>query len=182
MTFRSASVCDYNVTINHDGTSDSVLIELWLPLSAEQWNGRFQATGGGGYLVGLNTSGLLFGTIQGYVAGRTDGGHGFDTSGYEDPSSWALLPDGSVDDVALLNYASRSIHDLAVVGKAVTSSFYGNGTKVFSYFNGCSNGGREGYVAAQQYPDDFDGIVAGAPAINFPELLVADLWGQVRFF
>jgi hypothetical protein len=64
---------------------------------------------------------------------------------------------------------------MAVVGKAVTASYYGKAPN-FSYWNGCSTGGRQGLSEAQLYPQDFDGIMAGAPAINIPQALMTIEW------
>jgi feruloyl esterase len=76
------------------------------------------------------------------------------------------------------DFAYRSVHTGAVVGKEITRMFYGqNYTK--SYFLGCSTGGRQGFKAAQMFPNDFDGIVAGAPAIDFVALTSQRLWLQV---
>ncbi|GKT73082.1 hypothetical protein ColTof4_05505 [Colletotrichum tofieldiae] len=95
-----------------------------------------------------------------------------------DPTDWALGKDGSINWELLHNFAGRSAHDMGVVGKAVTEAHYGIKPH-HSYWSGCSNGGRQGMVVAQLYPKDFDGILAAAPAINFPELQMASLWPQV---
>jgi feruloyl esterase len=62
----------------------------------------------------------------------------------------------------LVDYGHRAVHEMAVTGKAITAAFYGSQARL-SYFTGCSGGGRQGLMAAQRYPEDFDGIVAGAP-------------------
>jgi feruloyl esterase len=74
--------------------------------------------------------------------------------------------------------AYLGIHDMTVTGKAVTEAFYGRAPR-YSYFNGCSTGGRQGLSEAQRYPADYDGILSGAPAINFPKLHVEQLWGPL---
>lgn len=94
---------------------------------------------------------------SGFAVGSTDAGHVLD---FLDVSSWALS-NGKVNQPLLENFASRSVHDLAVVGKAATKQYYGRAAS-YSYWNGCSTGGRQGYMEAQRYPDDFDGIVAAA--------------------
>jgi hypothetical protein len=76
------------------------------------------------------------------------------------------------------DFAYRGVHDLAVVGKAVTAAYYGS-RATFSYWNGCSTGGRQGLAEAQRYPSDFDGILAGAPAINWQKYVPASLWPQL---
>ena len=74
--------------------------------------------------------------------------------------------------------AYLGIHEMTVVGKALTDAYYGKAPR-YSYFNGCSTGGRQGLSEAQRYPADYDGILAGAPAINWQKLHVAQLWGQM---
>ena len=74
--------------------------------------------------------------------------------------------------------AYLGIHDMTVTAKALAEAFYGKAPK-YSYWNGCSTGGRQGLSEAQRYPADYDGILAGAPAINFPKLHVAQLWGPM---
>lgn len=72
----------------------------------------------------------------------------------------------------------RSVHDMAVIGKAVTESYYGKAPN-YSYWNGCSTGGRQGVESAQIYPNDFDGIMAGAPAINLGQVPIAIEWAYI---
>lgn len=166
------NICDVTLVLTHPGANDTVTVEIWLPISG--WNGRFQATGGGGFSVGLGPSALGPAVAQGYSAGSTDGGNL--GAGFE------LLPnalvDGHLNWPLVLNYGSRSVHDMAVVGKAVTQKYYGKSAK-YSYFTGCSNGGREGYVSAQMYPDDFDGILANSPVVNEVEIGISIQWPYV---
>ncbi|MBD5788304.1 tannase/feruloyl esterase family alpha/beta hydrolase [Cellulosimicrobium terreum] len=165
--------CDVSITLTHGKPGDTELIELWLPESG--WNGRFQALGGSGYAAG--TFGLSFAQAvkAGYAVGSTDAG-AVPVTGYTSP--WALKDDGTVDQTLLKNFAERSSHELAVVGKAVVTTYYGTPAS-YSYWNGCSTGGRQGYMEAQRHPDDFDGIVANAPAISWDRFAVAALWPHV---
>ncbi|MFB6721422.1 tannase/feruloyl esterase family alpha/beta hydrolase [Kribbella sp. NPDC056345] len=165
--------CEVKVELTHPGAGDHVLVRLWLPLTG--WNGRFQATGGGGYSMHQGDGPLALAVKEGYAAAQTDGGVGFD---FEDPSKWALDSKGRVNRELLKNFAYRSLHDLAVAGKAVTKTYYGK-APAYSYWNGCSTGGRQGMMNAQRYPGDYDGISAAAPAISMPSFVVADLWPQV---
>ncbi|KAJ6781868.1 hypothetical protein PWT90_06525 [Aphanocladium album] len=167
------NVCEVNVTLSHDNANDTVTVQTWLPL--QSWNNRFLAVGGGAWLAGQGTVDLALPATNGYAVSSTDGGLG---SNPYTPASWALNQNGSVNTALLDNFAHRSIHDMAVVGKAVTASFYKTRT-ARAYWNGCSTGGRQGMVAAQKYPHDFDGIVAGAPAIYWTQYVVAELWPQV---
>ncbi|KAH6665491.1 Tannase/feruloyl esterase [Halenospora varia] len=161
------SICEVNVTITHTAKdknthNDKVLIQIWLPIS--NWNGRFAGD--------ITLAPFL---SQGFAAASTDAGLSGDPYS---PSLWALDSHGEVNQGLLKNFASRSVHDLAVVGKAVTASYYGKKAK-YAYWNGCSTGGRQGLVEAQMFPEDFDGILAGAPAINWAEYVVAEQWPQV---
>lgn len=159
--------CELTITLTHPGADDVVTIAVWLPTNT--WNGRFQGTGGGGFAAGLFVVGLVPALVEGYAAAATDAGVPIDLA---DPSTWA-------DDPELLtNFASRSLHDMAVAGKAVTAEYYGR-PPAYSYWNGCSTGGRQGLMSAQRYPTDYDGIVATAPAINWTRFLPAEQWPQV---
>lgn len=139
------------------------------------WNGVFQGIGGGGYAAGtLEHAGYQ--TADGYVTGATDAGH--NTSGalaFQDCATWALTSEGNVNQQLLLNYAHRSLHDMTVIGKAVSESFYGRPVE-YAYWNGCSTGGREGLAMAQYYPEDYDGILADAPAIQWNDFTLAQQW------
>ncbi|MFI7386631.1 tannase/feruloyl esterase family alpha/beta hydrolase [Streptomyces sp. NPDC049813] len=163
--------CQVTVTLTHPGEGDHATVQTWLP--EQRWNGRFQALGGSAYSAGDNGVGLGNAVKAGYAATTTDAGVGdvLDTS-------WVLDGKGQVDRTALKNFASRSQHEASVVGKAVVGGVYGK-RAAYSYFTGCSTGGRQGYMEAQAYPDDYDGILADAPAINWDEYEVATLWPQV---
>ncbi|KAF5690893.1 feruloyl esterase B precursor [Fusarium circinatum] len=157
------NICEVNVTLSHWSEDDTVLVQTWLPLN--NWNSRYLAVGGGAWAAGLGQFDLALPASQGYAVSSTNAG----LSGNPiDPSGWALKPHGTVNYGLLQNFASRSVHDMAVVGKAVVASFY-KAPATKTYFNGCSTGGRQGLAAAQQYPSDFDGILAGAPAIYWSE-------------
>ena len=135
--------------------------ELLLP---EKWNGKFVMGGGGGF-VGLvmNTS-LMFGSLQaGYATVGTDTGH----QGHPLDASWAH---NNLE--RLVNFGHQAVHRTALTAKALIKAYYQNDI-TRSYFTGCSRGGGHGLIAAQRYPEDFDGIVAGAPAYNWVPGLAA---------
>ncbi|MEV7077953.1 tannase/feruloyl esterase family alpha/beta hydrolase [Streptomyces sp. NPDC093516] len=163
--------CEVTVTLTHPGEGDHAKVQTWLPL--QKWNGRFQGTGGSAYLAGDNGVGLATAVKNGYAASTTDAGVGdaLDTS-------WVLDSNRQVNTALLKNFATRSQHEAAVVGKGVVNAVYGK-RAAYSYFTGCSTGGRQGYAEAQKYPGDYDGILADAPAINWDEFEVATLWPQV---
>ncbi|ATQ42416.1 tannase/feruloyl esterase family alpha/beta hydrolase [Caulobacter mirabilis] len=148
----------------------NVKVEVWLP-DAGEWNGRFMATGNGGYGGSLGQPRLAMrpSLHKGYVTAGTDLGHSGDGSTGED-ASWALNQPELIAD-----FGHRANHVTAVFAKAVTAAYYGKGPN-YSYFHGCSDGGREALMEAQRYPDDFDGIVAGAPANAWPRLMTSMAW------
>jgi hypothetical protein len=164
--------CDITVTLTHPGANDHVRIKVLLPESG--WNGRFQAVGGSGYAAGDFGTPLISAVKAGYAAASTDAGHSLS---FVD-AGWALTADGKVDLQLLRDFASLAPHETAVVGKQVTQRFYGHGP-AYSYWNGCSTGGRQGYMEAQRYPTDFQGIVADAPAVGWDRFAVATLWPYV---
>src|SRR5438128_1606308 len=149
-------------------SSDSdIRFEVWLPSS--NWNGKFQGIGNGGYAGVISFSGLADAVRNGYASASTDTGH---QDGGQS-AKWALNhPEKIVD------FGHRAIHETAVDAKAIIRAFYGAAPKR-SYFNSCSNGGRQALMEAQRYPDDYDGIIAGAPANYWTHLMSAAVSGAI---
>ncbi|KAJ4352747.1 hypothetical protein N0V95_003965 [Ascochyta clinopodiicola] len=173
------SFCQVKVHLTHQGTNDRVLVEAWLPLTHNDWNGRFQATGGGGFETGMFGAHLGRAVLDGWAAVSTDGGSGSDTFSQHEDISWALKgKDGSLDWNLLHNFASRSAVDQIGIGKTITELYYGKPPH-HSYWNGCSTGGRQGYMIAQKHPHLLDGILAAAPAFNFVNLVTGEFWPQL---
>jgi pimeloyl-ACP methyl ester carboxylesterase len=132
-----------------------IRFELLLP---DSWNGRFTMGGGGGF-VGTIQNGARGSVNQGYATVGTDTGHQWEP-GYM--AGWAL------DNLeAKVNFGYLAVHRTAEVAKALIRSYYG-AEPAYCYFVGCSRGGGQAMMEAQRYPNDFDGIVAGAPAFNWP--------------
>ena len=147
------------------GTIDEEIhFELLLPL-AETWNGRFLMGGGGGFVGSVQNAALEYqGPVsvlaQGFATAGTDTGH----EGPVIDASWALhRPDREI------NFGHRAVHVTAEAAKTVIRLFYGRDIE-YSYFIGCSRGGGQAMMSSQRYPDDFDGIVSGAPAYDWPGL------------
>jgi len=135
-------------------TSDSdIRFEIWLPTSG--WNGKFHGVGNGGFAGTINYAGLIDAVKNNYATASTDTGHA-DTVGTN--ASWALNHPEKVID-----FGYRGIHETALAAKAAIRGFYGEAPKK-SYFSSCSNGGRQALMEAQRFPEDYDGIIAGAPA------------------
>lgn len=132
---------------------------VWLP---DHWNERFFMGGGGGFVGSVQNQALA--TLnQGYATTGTDTGH----------QALGMLAGWALDDVERqLNYGHVAVHRTAEVAKAIIRAYYGSEPR-YSYFSGCSNGGRQALMAAQRYPEDFDGIVSGAPAFDFTHIAAA---------
>jgi pimeloyl-ACP methyl ester carboxylesterase len=148
-----------------------ILIEVWLP--KDTWNRRYRGEGGGGYAGQISYGGLAAGIRAGYATASTDTGHPASAGG-----SFALNPDRTLNRQLIVDFAERSLHELALKAKAVISAYY-DAAPTFSYWNGCSTGGRQGLMAAQRFPEEYDGLVIGAPAINWDRFIAAELWPQV---
>ena len=134
-------------------TPDSdIKIEVWLPVSG--WNGKLLAVGNGGWAGSINYNGMTAALENGYATTSTDTGH---TGGN---ASFVI---GHPEK--LIDFAYRAVHEMAVASKAIMTAYYKKAPRL-SYWTGCSTGGRQGLMAAQRYPEDFDGIIAGAPANN----------------
>lgn len=150
------------VAITSKPSSDSdIKIEVWLPASG--WNGKFQAVGNGGWNGTIDQNALAGGVRRGYAVASTDQGH----SGNGGP--WMQSAE------KLIDFGYRATHEMTLKGKAVVNAFYGNAPRL-SYFTGCSAGGRQALKEAQRFPEDFDGIVAGAPALNTTGRAAFSMW------
>jgi hypothetical protein len=163
--------CDVTLTETNPPASDRIHIEVWLPLTGG--NGRLQAVGGGGYSCGISYAAMAPALAAGYATVSTDCGH----PPAQDNGSFALNANGSLNWPLIDDFAYRGIHEMTVAAKAVMTA-YDSSAPVYSYFNGCSTGGREGLMEAQRYPGDYNGILSGSPAVNWDELLIAQFWGE----
>ena len=146
--------CRVAATLTPSDDSD-IQIEVWLP--ASDWNGKYQAVGNGafrgsipyGRRAGRSMADAL---AQGYATSSTDTGHAGNTASF-----------GLGHPEKVVDFGWRSIHEMTVTAKAIVAAYYNEGPR-YSYWNGCSAGGRQAMKLAQRFPEDFDGIVAGAPA------------------
>ncbi|RYP12948.1 hypothetical protein DL767_010974 [Monosporascus sp. MG133] len=147
----TVNLCRVGMSVSTSERS-GIYMEAWLP---EHWSGRFLHTGNGGLGGCIMYEDIEYAASFGFASVGTNNGH-----------------DGMYGDAFLHNpdvvadYAYRAVHTGVVVGKDITGSFYGT-PHTKSYFLSCSAGGRSGFKEAQDFPEDFDGIIAGAPAINF---------------
>lgn len=162
--------CRITATVTHPPAGDQVTVFIGIPM--KDWNGRFEGTGGGGFSGG-NAMGVRQPLSLGYAAGATDTGHpggsgsfALDATGH---LSWQLIRDN----------AYLGIHEMTATGKALTQVLY-NTEPRYSYFMGCSTGGRQALSEVQRYPEDYNGVVAGAPATNWTKLHVEQMWGNLN--
>jgi feruloyl esterase len=143
--------CRVALTLTPSADSD-IKSEVWMPLSG--WNGKYLQVGNGAWGGSINYEALADGLRRGYAAASTDTGH----TGTD--ASFSLgHPEKLVD------FGYRAVHETAVQGNATTAALYGSKPR-FSYFSGCSGGGRQAFMEAQRFPADFDAIIASAPGYN----------------
>jgi feruloyl esterase len=144
-------------------TADSAIkLEVWMPASG--WNGKYQGQGNGGFAGMIGYPALGAAIKRGYATAGTDTGH---TGG---DAAWAL---GHPEKV--IDFGYRGINEMTLKAKAIIKAFYGDPPQ-HSYFASCSDGGREALMEAQRFPEDYDGILAGAPANFWTHLLVEAMW------
>jgi hypothetical protein len=160
--------CRVTATVTHPPANDRVKVFVALPM--KNWNGRFRGNGGGGF-VGGNAASLSGPVRQGFATGATDTGHEGGSG------SFALNANGRLNWQEIRDNAYLGIHDMSIVGKALVKAFYGKEPR-YSYFVGNSTGGRQGLSEAQRYPEDYDGVLSGCPAINWHKFVPAALWPQ----
>ncbi|UUU29459.1 tannase/feruloyl esterase family alpha/beta hydrolase [Streptomyces sp. CA-210063] len=151
-------------------------ITVWVPL---EWNERFFGTGGGGLrtwipwldLEGFRIVSLPVALRNGFATAMTDGG-------VRDPRPGTYALDEKTREIdweLLRDWSYRATHDMTVIGKAVTEAIHGVPPR-YSYFSGCSGGGRQAMAEAQRYPEDYDGIWSVDPAINWTKFVPAEIW------
>jgi feruloyl esterase len=154
--------CRVAATLRPSSDSD-IKVEVWLPVA--NWNGKYQAVGNGGWAGSIVYAALAEALKRGYAASSTDTGHVGGTA-----------KDMLGHPEKLIDYSYRAIHEMTVKAKTITEAFYGNDPRL-SYFVGCSTGGRQAMLEAQRFASDFDGIIAGAPAIDTtPMYQAARMW------
>ncbi|KAI1734677.1 feruloyl esterase B [Xylaria scruposa] len=152
--FVTAKLCRVALSVQTSERS-GFEYELWLP---KHWNGRTLATGNGGLDGCIRYEDLAYGTKRGFASFGTNNGHN-GTSGV------AFFQ----NEDTVTDFSWRALHTSVELGKELASQFYGEKTGK-SYYLGCSLGGRQGIGSAEKFPEDFDGIVAGAPAVDFNSL------------
>lgn len=158
------------------GVAFSIGFELRLPVN---WQGRFLFQGGGGMdgtvrpAMGVTSgTGAVSGLARGFAVASTDAGH------KGAPPNPSADPSFSRDQQARIDNAYRSIERVTTVARAIVAEYYGNAWK-YSYFAGCSNGGRQALIAAQRFPTYFDGVLAVAPAFRVTRAAIGSAWEAI---
>jgi len=163
-----------NPRIGVDGKHYAIGFHLRLPDSGI-WNQRFYFQGGGGTDGSLGDAGIANGVLaEGYAVVSTDAGH--DNTIDFDPNAGGTAAFG-VDPQARIDYGYNAVDQVTLTAKSIINSYYGSNI-LYSYFVGCSNGGRQGMVASQRFPKYFNGIVAGDPGFDLPKAAVAEAWNE----
>jgi feruloyl esterase len=160
-----APFCRVQATLRPSPDSD-IKVEVWLP-QGSAWNGRYLGTGNGGYAGAISYGALANGVQLGFATANTDMGTAPSTS--LDGRPIIGRPEKWID------WGYRATHLMTAAGKEVLQSHYGKASQ-YSYFSGCSTGGSQALHEAQQFPEDYDGILAGAPANNRTHLHTDILW------
>jgi feruloyl esterase len=144
-------------------SSDSIIkIEVWMP--AAGWNGKLQSVGNGAWAGSINYPAMATALAAGYAAASTDTGH--------EGNNPDFIPD---HPEKVVDFAYRAVHEMTARSKAIIAAYYGDGPQ-YSYWNGCSTGGRQAMAEAQRFPTDYEGIIAGAPANNVTKLQGSQVW------
>jgi feruloyl esterase len=135
-------------------TSDSdIKMELWLPASG--WNGKLQAVGNGAFSGAIVYPAMATALARGYATSSTDTGHAGGSASF-----------GLGHPEKVIDFGWRAVHEMTDASKKIIAAHYATAPK-FSYWNGCSAGGRQALKEAQRFPSDFDGIIAGAPGLDW---------------
>lgn len=130
----------------------AITFEVWMPLDG--WNGKFEGVGNHGFAGDIPYMDMGPQLVRGYATAGTDTGHRV-----AEPLSWMS------DRQKLVDYGYRGVHEMTEKAKAVVKAFYGNAPR-YSYFNGCSTGGKQGMTEAQRFPADYDGVLVGDPNLS----------------
>lgn len=144
--------CRVGLTLTPSADSD-IRMELWLP--TQNWNGKYMGVGNGAFTGNVRYTSLANPLSRGYAVSSTDTGHTGNTASF-----------GVGHPEKVIDFGWRAVHEMAVVSKQVIAAYYEQGP-AYAYWSGCSAGGRQGMQEAQKFPADFDGIIAGAPGLDW---------------
>jgi feruloyl esterase len=150
--------------VTRPSTDSEINFEVWMPTA--HWNTKFMGVGNGGMAGSISYASMAAAISRGYATSSTDTGH----EGPNNDGSYALRYREKVID-----FGYRAVHEMTVNAKLIVAAYYGR-APAFSYWNGCSTGGRQALTEAQRFPADYNGIVAGAPANFLTHLQASSIW------
>lgn len=170
--------CDVTFSYSHNDRADEVRLTYWIP-SPDNFENRYLSTGGGGYAINSGNASVAGGIVYGAVAGYTDGGFG---SFQDEAIMDFLLANGTFNYENIYMFGYQAIHEMSNIGKMFTREFFNmtaENKTLYSYYQGCSEGGREGWSQVQRFADQFDGAALGAPAFRYSFQQVQHLYSNV---
>ena len=169
--------CNVTVAYSHTDRDDRVLLQFFLPAPSNFQN-RWLSNGGGGLAIYAGEQSIPGGVIYGAVSGATDGGFG---SFATELDGVLILANGTINWESVFMFGYQAHHEMSTIGKAFSRLFYNmtDSEKLYAYYEGCSEGGREGWSQIQRYGDEWDGAVVGAPAFRFSHQQVNHLFAGV---
>ncbi|KAE8150970.1 Tannase 33 kDa subunit [Aspergillus avenaceus] len=162
--------CNVTVTYTHTGKGDKVVVKYAFPEPADYKN-RFYVAGGGGFSLSSDATG---GLPYGAAGGATDAGYDAFSNSYDDV---VLYGNGSINWDATYMFAYQALGEMTQIGKHLSKGFYGS-DKLYTYYEGCSDGGREGMSQVQRWGEEYDGVIAGAPAFRFAQQQVHHVYSS----
>ncbi|RDW82421.1 carboxylic ester hydrolase-24 [Coleophoma cylindrospora] len=167
--------CNVTASYVHPGKSQEVVVWYTFP-SPDTFKNRFYVAGGGGYSLNSDPTG---GLAYGAVAGVTDAG--YDAINGVALDTVALAGNGSINWDNIYMFGYQALGEMTQIGKAITPAFYGSNSssKLYTYYEGCSDGGREGWSQIQRFADEYDGAITGAPAFRYGQQQVNHLFANV---
>ncbi|KAJ5702272.1 hypothetical protein N7488_009820 [Penicillium malachiteum] len=172
---QSYDYCNVTLTYTHPGKGDRVVVQYGLPAPAD-YKKRFYVAGGGGYSLSTSSTG---GLEYGAASGATDAG--YDALSGVSYDEVVLYGNGSINWDATYMFGYQALGEMTKLGKYFTKGFYGDSTssKVYTYYEGCSDGGREGMSQIQRYGDEYDGAITGAPAFRYAQQQANHIFSSV---
>ena len=161
------------VAVSTPAEDSRIGIEIWLPLS--KWNGRLLGTGSGGYPVAIDYRALIDGLQKGFAVANTDLGLAAHMSELHQSASNDVTTLFINHPERMVDFGSRATHEMTLLAKELIERFYGRPAE-WSYFTGCSTGGMQALREVEQFPEDYNGVLAGDPGENRARIHLSILW------
>ncbi|KAI1321005.1 Tannase/feruloyl esterase [Xylariaceae sp. FL0255] len=173
-TSTPLTYCNVTLSYSHTGTSDKVVVHYALP-EPSAFKNRYYNAGGGGYSLNSDATG---GITYGAASGATDAGYDAFTTSYDEV---VLYGNGTINWDATHMFGYQALGELTEIGKPLARGFYGlaDDAKLYTYFEGCSDGGREAMSQVQRWPELYDGVIAGAPAFRLSHQQVLHVYSSL---